>query len=230
MVHVPSAARPVAGGKKRPALRVGHCGPSGALHCLPDATSIALRTAPARVNRYDPMKWVAVTEIWYKSTTGESDVHLQDRQWPTLPIIYRVPIEIFAAAVSVAGITGLTRLKFAGNRERRPVKRGAIAQGRFAHNLWPQTAEASPKGEASTRERYYRGGGVAVPNASCSFRRCYSAASFCAWSHIWAIWSPSMEMAWPTSRILLSCCLLASESDAVKSMSILMCAALQLAI
>ncbi len=26
---------------------------------------IALRTAPARVNRYDPMKWVAVTEIWY---------------------------------------------------------------------------------------------------------------------------------------------------------------------
>jgi len=26
---------------------------------------IALRTAPARVNRYDPMKWLAVTEIWY---------------------------------------------------------------------------------------------------------------------------------------------------------------------
>jgi len=35
------------------------------LHCLPDATSIALRPAPARVNRYDPMKRVAVTEIWY---------------------------------------------------------------------------------------------------------------------------------------------------------------------
>jgi len=56
VVHVPQAARNAAGGKKRPALRVGHCGPSGALHCLPDATSIALRTAPARVNRYDPMK------------------------------------------------------------------------------------------------------------------------------------------------------------------------------
>ncbi|MDH3740585.1 MAG: hypothetical protein OER56_03215, partial [Hyphomicrobiales bacterium] len=28
---------------------------------------IAPRTAPARMNRYDPMKWVAITGIWYKS-------------------------------------------------------------------------------------------------------------------------------------------------------------------
>jgi len=29
---------------------------------------IALRTAPARMNRYDPMKWVAVNGIWYYMT------------------------------------------------------------------------------------------------------------------------------------------------------------------
>ncbi len=45
VVRVPQVARNVAGGKKRPALRVGHSGPSGALHCLSDAPHRAAHCA-----------------------------------------------------------------------------------------------------------------------------------------------------------------------------------------
>ncbi len=55
----------LAGKSARP-FGVGHSGPSGALRRLPDAPHRSSRTAPARVSRYDPMKWVAITEIWYK--------------------------------------------------------------------------------------------------------------------------------------------------------------------
>jgi hypothetical protein len=46
---------------------VGQIGPPGVLRRLSDAARIALRAAPARMNRFVPMKWINIYDCWYQA-------------------------------------------------------------------------------------------------------------------------------------------------------------------
>jgi len=51
--------------EKAPGPSGGSWRPIGCVAVLARYASIAPRTAPARMNRYDPMKWVDISGIWY---------------------------------------------------------------------------------------------------------------------------------------------------------------------
>jgi hypothetical protein len=52
---------------KATGLKVGQISPPGVLRRSPDGVRIALHAAPARTNRFFPMKWAYIYDCWYQA-------------------------------------------------------------------------------------------------------------------------------------------------------------------